>query len=192
MDVATFSSESKCKRKLSMSNCGNRVATKSCENLVSGALAILRLKTKHVEVPFCASCPTRAVTSGVATFIQRGPDSLIVFLVNDKRFCSKKRRCLIVTFYLLRWNRNMRHRRLPSQRVRRRDLLLLQRDRRWLRLPLTRVKRRVQRLVAPLANLVSIRVHSHDKRLYCQQLWRLWYENILELRVVRAIRDKGF
>ena len=37
---------------------------------------------------------------------------------------AKKRRCFIVTVYLLRWN--TRHRRLPSQRVRKRDLLLLQ------------------------------------------------------------------
>ena len=90
MDVATFSTEGKCKRKLAASNCGNRIATNSSENLVSGALAILRLKTEHVEISFCASCSTRGVTSGVATFIQRGPDSLIVFLVNDKKILQHK------------------------------------------------------------------------------------------------------
>ena len=45
MDAAAF----KCKRKLATSNCGNRVATKSCENLGSGVLAILRLKLSDVR-----------------------------------------------------------------------------------------------------------------------------------------------
>ena len=170
---------------------GNRKGPSPSKTPLTQSLVILRLKTKHVEISLCMSCPTRAVTSGVAIFIQRDPNSFIVFVVNDKRFCNKNRRffhrhCLFAAL------EQRHHRRLPSKRVKKRHLLLLQKDKRWLRLALNRVKKKIKRLITPLANLVSIRVHNHDKRLYFQQLLLLLNEIILDFRVVRARRNNAF
>ena len=152
-------------------HCSKRIAAKSCENLGSSVLAKLRLEAKHVEIPLCASCPTRAMIGGVATFVQRGPDPLIMLLVDDKRACSKERHCLAITVRLLPWDRDRSHSRLPSKRVRRRDLLLLRRNRRSFQSSLKGSRGCSIELTLLLVNLVAVCVNGHDWRPYKQRLW---------------------